>query len=243
MGMPITVQVIDPQVTVNMFDEIFSYFERVDATFSLYKSTSELSRANAGLISPQQWSNDLSTVVQLAEDTKKATCGYFDPRTPQGTYDPTGIVKGWAILNAAIMLRERGYKNFYVDAGGDIEVSGVNQSGEPWRVGIQNPFSRSETVKTVHLTKGGIATSGTYARGNHIYDPLAPDLISQNPVVSLTVIGPNVYEADRFTTAAFAMGEAGIYFVERLKGFEGYQIARNGRATFTSNFNAYTSQR
>jgi thiamine biosynthesis lipoprotein len=58
-------------------------------------------------------------------------------------------------------------------------------------------------------------------------------------VLSLTVIGPNIYEADRFATAAFAMGEEGIRFIERLEGFEGYMIDRRGQATFTSGFTRY----
>jgi len=58
-------------------------------------------------------------------------------------------------------------------------------------------------------------------------------------IVSLTVIGPNIYEADRFVTAAFAMGKEGIYFIEKLDGFEGYMIDSNGLATFTSGFEKY----
>jgi thiamine biosynthesis lipoprotein len=58
-------------------------------------------------------------------------------------------------------------------------------------------------------------------------------------VVSLTVIGPNIYEADRFATAAFAMGEEGIRFIGRLAGFEGYMIDRRGQATFTNGFTRY----
>jgi thiamine biosynthesis lipoprotein len=59
-------------------------------------------------------------------------------------------------------------------------------------------------------------------------------------IVSLTVIGPNIYEADRFATAAFAMGEKGILFIEDLAGFEGYMINHEGLATFTSGFKEYT---
>jgi thiamine biosynthesis lipoprotein len=61
-------------------------------------------------------------------------------------------------------------------------------------------------------------------------------------IVSLTVIGPNVYEADRFATAAFAMGKRGIYFIEQLPGFEGYMIDAAARATFTSGFERYVLQ-
>ena len=67
---------------------------------------------------------------------------------------------------------------------------------------------------------------------------MAPDALVTD-VVSLSVIGPNIYEADRFATAAFAMGQEGIRFIERLEGFEGYMIDRHGQATFTSGFTRY----
>ena len=75
-------------------------------------------------------------------------------------------------------------------------------------------------------------------RGQHIYNPKKPDE-KINDIVSLTVIGPNVYEADRFATAAFAMGKDGIYFIEKLPDFEGYMIDKDGIAKMTSGFEQY----
>jgi thiamine biosynthesis lipoprotein len=84
----------------------------------------------------------------------------------------------------------------------------------------------------------GVATSGTYIRGQHIYNPHQPST-SPAEVQSLTVIGENVYEADRFATAAFAMGKDGIHFIERTDGLEGYMIDDGGTATLTSGFLEY----
>lgn len=64
----------------------------------------------------------------------------------------------------------------------------------------------------------------------------------QNDIVSFTVIGPNVYEADRFATAVFVMGREGIMFVEHLVGFEGYMIDNKGIATMTSGFEKYVTK-
>ena len=86
----------------------------------------------------------------------------------------------------------------------------------------------------------GIATSGTYVRGRHIYDPHRPAL-QITDIVSLTVIGSDVLEADRFATAAFAMGKAGLYFIEELPCLEGYVVDSNGIATQTSGFRAFVS--
>ncbi|OYV63155.1 MAG: hypothetical protein B7X01_00555 [Acidiphilium sp. 21-62-4] len=114
--------------------------------------------------------------------------------------DPSGLVKGWSIYNAALLLEKEGFKNFYVDAGGDVQVRGKNAAGEAWKVGIRNPFDQTTIVKTLAVTTEGVATSGTYVRGQHIYNPhKKTEQITD--IVSLTVIGPNVYEADRFATA------------------------------------------
>ena len=236
MGMPITIEVVDSTVTQGDLDKVFAYFASVDDTFSTYKATSEISKVNRGELLPAQYSEDMKAILALSEQTKKDTHGYFDIRH-NGMYDPSGIVKGWAIHNATKMVKAWGFCNFYIDAGGDIQVSG-NKDGNPWRVGIRNPFNRTEHVKVLALTNRGVATSGTAIRGQHIYDPYNRNMPLLD-IVSITVIGPNIYEADRFATAAFAMGKRGIQFIEKLAGFEGYMIDAHARATFTSGFERY----
>lgn len=236
MGMPITVEIAEAAASRDDLEHIFVYFAWVDETFSTYKETSEISRINRGELSVSEYSEPVQTILALSAETKRETRGYFDIQR-DGLYDPSGIVKGWSIQNAAQMLRARGVRNFYIDAGGDIQVSG-HKDGKGWRVGIRNPFNRVENVKVLLLTDRGIATSGTAIRGQHIsnpHDPRKPIL----DIVSLTVIGPNIYEADRFATAAFAMGRQGIYFLEQLDGFEGYMIDNQARATLTSGFERY----
>ena len=136
------------------------------------------------------------------------------------------------------MLRKKGVNNFYIEAGGDIQVSGHDSNGKPWTVGIRNPFNVDEIIKTIVVASEGIATSGTYIRGQHIYDPFKPKK-KLNQVRSLTVIGPNIYEADRFATAAFAMGVDGISFIKTIPGLEGYMVTDNKTATYTSGFERY----
>jgi FAD:protein FMN transferase len=146
-------------------------------------------------------------------------------------------VKGWAIRNAAAIVAQSGAHDFYVEAGGDIQSLGLNADGKPWSVGIRNPFNAAEIIKIVYPRGRGIATSGTYVRGQHIYDPHHRERPIED-IVSLTVLGPDVLEADRFATAAFAMGRAGIHFIEETPGLEGYLVDCNRRATLTSGFEA-----
>ena len=234
MGMPVILEVVDSGVTGQDLDSVFAYFEYVDRKFSTYKVESEISLINRHEITPEQSSEDMKAIFTLAEQTRQETNGYFDI-VRNGICDPSGIVKGWAIYNAAEILRQAGFENYYVSAGGDIQVSGKNDQGQDWRIGIQNPFNTNEIVKVLSIQNRGVATSGTYVRGQHIYNPKNSDQ-SITGIVSLTVIGPNIYEADRFATAAFAMESVGILFIEELEGFEGYMIDRHGLATYTSGF-------
>jgi thiamine biosynthesis lipoprotein len=238
MGMPITIEVID-SASATAINAAFDHFAEVDRRFSPYKPDSELSLMNLKHIAPAALSVPMRQVLALAEKTRVESEGYFDIRRPDGSVDPSGIVKGWAILSAARLLQGLGCRNFYVDAGGDIQVAGKNGDGQDWRVGIRSPFNPAEIVKVVYPRGAGVATSGNYARGDHIYDPHWPDHIIRD-IVSLTVIASDVLEADRFATAAFAMGRAGIGFIERQPGLEGYLIDRDGIATFTTGFARYT---
>jgi thiamine biosynthesis lipoprotein len=239
MGMPVTLEVVEASATEELFDTVFSYLEYVDEKFSTYKDNSEISWINRHEITLEQSSEDMRTVFALAEQTRQETNGYFDI-VHHGIYDPSGIVKGWAIYNAAEILRRKGFENFYVEAGGDIEAVGKNSLNQNWRVGIRNPFNPNEIVKVLYVSNCGVATSGTYIRGQHIYNP-KNDGQPILDIVSLTVVGSNIYDADRFATAAFAMGQEGILFIESLEDFEGYMIDHRRQATLTSSFARYTS--
>ncbi|QND57751.1 FAD:protein FMN transferase [Mesorhizobium huakuii] len=237
MGMPITVD-IGGASGAALVDTVFDYFEHIDRRFSTYRSDSEISAINRGDLPIRDWSGEMMEVLALAAQTKDQTDGYFDIRKPDGSLDPSGIVKGWAIRNAAGMVQRAGVGDFFIEAGGDIQSRGRNASGLDWSVGIRNPFNAEEIIKIVYPRGHGVATSGTYVRGQHIYNPLGTgDPITQ--IVSLTVIGPDVLEADRFATAAFAMGREGILFLEQAPGLEGYAVDGNRRATPTSGFGAF----
>jgi thiamine biosynthesis lipoprotein len=235
MGMPTTIEIVvaAEQSEGPALTAVFDYFSAVDARFSTYKLDSEISRINRREIAENAYSDEMCEVFALAEKTKRDTGGYFDI-TREGFIDPSGLVKGWAIQNATRLVEAMGYDNYFIDVGGDIQSRGTT-----WTVGIRSPFNRNEIVKIIRPAGRGIATSGTYIRGQHIYDPFEPDK-KITDIVSLTVVGPDIYEADRYATAAFAMGKGGITFIERTPGLEGYAIDSAGIATMTSGFASLT---
>jgi thiamine biosynthesis lipoprotein len=238
MGMPICVAVTDPGVRAQDLDAVFAEFSAIDAQFSPFKDDSEVSRFNRGEIGEDAFTPRMREIVALSEKTRQETGGYFDITRPDGAIDSCGMVKGWAIRNAARQLAAMGFSNFCVEAGGDIQCRGVNHEGAEWTVGIRNPFQQSEIVKVLQPRGRGVATSGNYLRGDHIYNPHTGRYGSDD-IVSLTVIGADVLEADRYATAAFAMGRVGIHFIERMPGLEGYEIDKAGTARMTTGLKTY----
>src|ERR1035437_9014779 len=221
MGMPCSIQIVEAAAGRGDIEEVFGYLRTMEERFSTFKDNSEIQRINRGELSLDRCSDQMRTILDLCEQTRRETDGFFDIHLG-GRLDPAGLVKGFAIYVAAELLRRKGFENYFLEVGGDIQACGKNQDGEKWRVGIRNPFNISEVVKLVHLCDRGIATSGTYLRGHHIYDPVRRK--PADAMVSLTVIGPNVYEADRFATAAFAMGPEGLGFLKSMGDFEAYMI-------------------
>jgi len=234
MGMPITVEIVDCP-SAGVVGGVFAYFEAIDRRFSVFRPDSEIMAFNRRRLARTEISASLREVLALADQTRRRTNGYFDVCRPDGLIDPSGIVKGWAIRNASRLIDAAGAKHYVIDAGGDIQSRGKAADGTDWKIGIRHPFNDQAIVKVVHPLGHGVATSGIYARGEHIYNPRRPDQPIVD-IVSLTVIGSDVLQADLYATAAFAMGNEGIYFVEKMPQLEGYAIGMNGVATQTTGF-------
>jgi thiamine biosynthesis lipoprotein len=235
MGMPVTVDVRDEAENPAALDEVYADLVFVDQTFSPFLPDSAISRINRGEVSPDDVDPVVLEVLDLCRLYEKATDGYFSAWIG-GRLDPSGLVKGWAIGRAASILDRHGYRNYFVDAAGDIVARGHSGQGTPWRVGIRHPVERERVARVILASELAIATSGTYEKGSHIYDPHTGRPVED--LLSLTVVGPNVLDADVYATAAFAMGARGLEFVDRLDGYQAYAIDTRLRATWTAGFPA-----
>lgn len=203
MGMPISVLVRDADARTDEVDarvrEVFADLRDADETFSTYKENSEVSRLARG--EAIAWSPDLQAVQALCDRARDLTGGAFDTRRPDGVWDPSGLVKSWAVERAAARLRGL---DFCLNAGGDVHVEAP--SGEPFRVGVQDPRDPRDVLEVLEVTYGGVATSGTAARGAHLYDPATGRPTAR--VLSVTVTGPSLQTADVLATAVFVRGPA-----------------------------------
>ena len=117
--------------------------------------------------------------------------------------DPSGLVKGWAVDRAGEVLDAAGARNYSLNAGGDIRLRGAPLPEPRWRIGIQHPLERDKVAAIVAGNDLAVATSGEYARGQHVLDPH-----TRRPpegVLSVTIVGPELATADAYATAAFAI--------------------------------------
>jgi thiamine biosynthesis lipoprotein len=137
------------------------------------------------------------------------------------TLDLGAVAKGLAVDAAACELQP--FRDFCIDAGGDLYFGGCNLAGKPWRVGIRHPRSREAVVDRFEVTDCAVCTSGDYERGAHILDPrdAAP---TARRLASATVMAPTAMLADALATAAFVLGpEHGIALLDRM-GVQGLLI-------------------
>lgn len=212
MGMPVSIHVraFDPgrpEIEVAA-SRAFAHLERVDRVLSTWRSDSDLLRLQHGELDVDAAHPWLAEVTDLCLEAEDRTDGLFRAwRSREGgrpTFDPTGLVKGWAVANAAAHLETVPEIGFSIGAGGDITVGagrGMLHSEPVWRIGIENPRNRSEVAEVVTLKRGAIATSGAAARGAHVVDPRTGQGISRTG--SSTVTGPELLWADVWATAAF----------------------------------------
>jgi thiamine biosynthesis lipoprotein len=178
-----------------------------DDVFSLWRDDSQLALFHRGLITLEDAPPELLEVLQACEWYRGATGGAFDARGPDGL-DPTGLVKGWAVVRAAQALEGAG-NAWMIDAAGDVLVS--DGSEVAWRIGIADPKVHgdpdgTDVLDVVQL--GGefraLATSGVAQRGAHIWDPATGAAAAH--VLQASVVGDSLVDADVWATAIVACG-------------------------------------
>lgn len=140
---------------------------------------------------------------------------------PRVTLDCGAIAKGYGCDMVANLLRHKGIRNFIVEIGGEIVANGVNESGDPWRIGvarpIDNPAYTSKELQTIlNITGNSMATSGNYRNYRydsgkkyaHTIDPRT-GFPTQNDIISATVLAKDCAMADAYATAFMVKGLKG----------------------------------
>ncbi len=154
-----------------------------------------------------------------------------------------GIAKGYIVDAGTDVLTKMGFKNVYVEAGGDLMASGKKEGKTPWRIGIRSPRENVPgLLANVSIENQGVATSGDYFQAfssdfsnHHIIDPHTG--YSSPELASVSIIAPTVAAADSLATAVMVMGKEGLELVEELPLCEAYIVTKGGLVFNTAGFN------
>jgi thiamine biosynthesis lipoprotein len=222
---------------------------QADATFSLYKPESPLSALARGETSVAKCPPEVDQIWDACEAWEKTTDGWFSAFTPQHTFDPSGIVKTWAAKAAADSILAAGITDFTMNAGGDVFISDGATPRNDWRIAIHKPVSVASAeagvltvVDLLDTPYRAMATSGSAERGQHIWNPKAPEKAAANELVQVSVVARDLVEADIWATAAFAAGSRGIALLDNFneahpdQDVQAFFIWPDGQFGATKNF-------
>ena len=161
----------------------------------------------------------------------------IEKENPNIALDLSAIAKGYAGDVVAKMLKAQGVKNYMVEIGGEIVVSGVSPKRVPWKIGVTKPNDNDEgdvgeVQHILNITDCGIATSGNYRnfyyrngkKYAHTIDPKTGMPVQHN-ILSATVIAADCASADAYSTAFMVMGlEKAQQVLERHPEMKAYFI-------------------
>jgi thiamine biosynthesis lipoprotein len=203
--------------------------DRLEDVFSTFRESSAISRINRGELHLLDAGAEVIEVVDACTWLEHVSHGAFRARRPGDTWvDPAGFVKGWAAELAAQCLDRAGLRQWYLSVGGDIQTRGTAGDGSSWRVAIADPNSDdARAIRAIVEVRGeAVATSGTAARGRHLWDGRTGR--PSDALASMTVVGPHLTWADAFATAAFVMGLEGVDWVANFDGYRALAITSAG---------------
>ncbi len=239
MGLPISIHTrgeAPAKIVERQVAQVFAELRHADEVFSPYRDDSQLSRWERGELAAADADPAFTEVLLWCDEARERTDGWFDaralpdPRTGRPRFDPSGLVKGWAVQRSARHLSKVDDLSWCLNAGGDVLVH--SPAGQPpWRVGIEDPADPSRVLAIIERRGGAVATSGTTHRGSHIINPRTGT--PADALRAVTVIGPDLMWADVFATAAVAQGLEALEQLDDLDGFEALAVEPSGvlRAT------------
>jgi thiamine biosynthesis lipoprotein len=234
MGTAVTFDVRGESPVAEAVESAVAWLHDVDAEFSTYRVDSAVCRFDRGELFVSDASADMRWIIDRCERLRRETGGYFDAYA-NGAFDPSALVKGWAVQRAADGLRAAGVDRFCVTAGGDVLAYGRPDAERPWRVGVRHPHDPQAVAGVVEVDgELAVATSGLYERGDHIIAPASGR--APEGVLSVTVAGPDLGLADAYATAAFAMGLDGPEWTLGLDGHEAMTILADETVLTTPGF-------
>jgi thiamine biosynthesis lipoprotein len=138
-----------------------------------------------------------------------------------------GLGKGYAVDRAVARLRAAGFRDFLIQAGGDLYAAG-RRGDRPWRVALYDPRgTEGASFARLDLEDETFSTSGDYERyfvkdGVRYHHLLDPDTGQPARLCrSVTILARSALTADWASTGVFVLGpDRGMALVESLPDVE-----------------------
>ena len=237
MGMPISLALrgrhTDDAAARSAWATVMDSLRDADRVFSTYRADSCVSRLGRGEVGLEDCPPEVAEVFALGAAAEGESGGAFSIRLPgpdgRTVLDPSGVVKGWAVEQAAPALQALADTDFCLSAGGDITCRTLDPAAPPWRIGIEDPAVPRRILAIVPVHTGAVATSGTAHRGRHLLD--ARTGLAPVGVASVTVVAASLTWADIDATAAYAHGPGAARWLETRRGRSGLVVWADGSTT------------
>lgn len=189
-------------------------------------------------------------ILDLILDEDAGTVYLADPEM---SLDVGSCGKGYACEMAARAAEARGLTSASISVGGNMRSIGAKPGGEPWVIGIENPWNPSTVYGTgdsyvdyMLTTNQTIVTSGDYQRyftvdGVRYHHLIDPDTLWPARYFSgVSVLCADSGLADCLSTGLFCMTLAeGQALVESLDGVEALWCLPDGTTAESSGWAAY----
>ena len=221
-----------PQLDARL-DAAKGTLREADEVFSLWKPLSPMSQLRRGDITLEDAPSLIRDVLDRCALAKAMSGGWFDPWALPNGLDPTGFVKGWAAQVALQCFDDLDLKGVVVNAAGDIASRGTNADGEPLLAGILSAADPNRLIASVIL-RGSLATSGGYARSQHLFNPKAGHFGAK--AASASVVGPDLGIADALATAVVCGGHEAFEGIAALPDYEVYVQYYDGSTESSEGF-------
>lgn len=156
---------------------------------------------------------------------------------PHAAIDLGFIAKGYIGDRLKEYLLSQKVQNACINLGGNLVTINGKPDGQPYRVGIQEPFGREgEAIAVISVKDASVVSSGIYERYFNENGTLYHHLLdtktgypADNDIAGVTILSSSSLEADALSTACYFLGTVdGMELIESLDGVEVLFIMKDG---------------
>lgn len=191
-----------------------TYYEKTNGVFSPYMKQQLVAQGY------DETFYNLSGASHTLPKIDKSALAFLGKQTIQkvshAQIDLGGIAKGFAAHYAAELLQSLGKtKHGLVDVGGDMQM--WSHDDKVWTIGIANPFDAKQTLATIPLQNGAVATSSrvkrSWANGlkNHLLNGQTGACYAGD-LLQVTAVANTAYLAEVAAKTSFFTADTKHYF-------------------------------